>query len=365
MAIVVQCSHCHSRLELDDGFRGGVCRCSNCGALLKVPTTSGADDTARIRPADPGIRSADSRPSTPNEDTGLSASGLRSQSGQRPAAPPSVSSGAFSSSSSIHSTPSSPLNALVKERSGFPQSPVIAQKMPPVHNHPSAEPGSSTKNQPPPRWGLIIFIILFVAATLIITIIIFAHRYTASSSVRFAGSGENSTVNMGFLGIPLVGRRIVFSLDGSSANIDSFNLVAAFVKQAVKKLRPNHQWIKFAIWTPHGLKLLPRKGWMNPRQAANAEKTLLNYSPYGSTATASAMKKTLKLGGDQIIFVTAKVFLTNPDLAADVLPVKKSTQRIDVISVNGERHELQTLAKKSGGEFRSVTVSELQNSLGQ
>ncbi len=104
---------------------------------------------------------------------------------------------------------------------------------------------------------------------------------------------------------------------------------------------------------------------MNPRQAANAEKTLLNYSPYGSTATASAMKKTLKLGGDQIIFVTAKVFLTNPDLAADVLPVKKPTQRIDVISVNGERHELQTLAKKSGGEFRSVTVSELQNSLGQ
>lgn len=37
MAVIVQCFHCNAILELDDGFRGGVCRCSTCGSLLQVP----------------------------------------------------------------------------------------------------------------------------------------------------------------------------------------------------------------------------------------------------------------------------------------------------------------------------------------
>ncbi|MGC8625259.1 MAG: hypothetical protein ACP5VQ_08335 [Phycisphaerae bacterium] len=364
MAIVVQCYHCHSRLELDDGFRGGICRCSKCGSLLKVPATAAADDSARTRPADPGTRSVGNRPSVPNEDPGFSSSGFRSQSGQRPAVPPSSGSGAFSSSSSTRSaTPRQP-ETLADGQSGFPQSPVVTQKIPPAHQHPSAALVEPAKKKQLPRRGLIGFIILFGAATLIIAIIILAHQYTASSVTPPGSNGESPALDTGFLGIPLVGKSIIFSLDGSSANLDSFNLVAAYVKQAVKKLRPD-QRIKFAIWGPNGLNIMPKKGWMKPRQAGSAEKTLLNYSPYGSTTAAAAMKETLKLGGDQIIFVTAKVFISNPDLAPDVLRVKKATQRIDVISVNGERKELQTLAQRSGGEFRLVTVSDLQNSLGE
>ena len=37
MAVVVQCFKCGAILELDEGFRGGVCRCSTCGSLLQVP----------------------------------------------------------------------------------------------------------------------------------------------------------------------------------------------------------------------------------------------------------------------------------------------------------------------------------------
>ena len=51
MAVKVQCSKCNATLELDEGFRGGVCRCT-CGALLQVPrsTTEGA---AKVRPTAP------------------------------------------------------------------------------------------------------------------------------------------------------------------------------------------------------------------------------------------------------------------------------------------------------------------------
>ena len=56
MAVIVQCFHCNAILELDDGFRGGVCRCSTCGSLLQVP--QGESDglvprKKKVRPAKP------------------------------------------------------------------------------------------------------------------------------------------------------------------------------------------------------------------------------------------------------------------------------------------------------------------------
>ena len=54
MPVVVQCFHCNAILELDDGFRGGVCRCSSCGSLLQVPRGEEAAPPGRkVRPATP------------------------------------------------------------------------------------------------------------------------------------------------------------------------------------------------------------------------------------------------------------------------------------------------------------------------
>lgn len=35
--IEITCPGCSTELEIDEGFRGGVCRCHSCGALLSVP----------------------------------------------------------------------------------------------------------------------------------------------------------------------------------------------------------------------------------------------------------------------------------------------------------------------------------------
>ncbi len=51
MAVKVQCSKCNATLELDEGFRGGVCRCT-CGALLQVPRST-SEGAAKARPAAP------------------------------------------------------------------------------------------------------------------------------------------------------------------------------------------------------------------------------------------------------------------------------------------------------------------------
>ena len=83
------------------------------------------------------------------------------------------------------------------------------------------------------------------------------------------------------------------------------------------------------------------------------------------SSAAKAMMATLNLGGNQIIFVTAKVFLSDSHLPKLIAKARAPGQHIDVISVNGERKELQQVAQLSAGHFRFITISDLQNALGQ
>lgn len=43
--IDLECPSCGEMLELDSGFAGGVCRCSNCGTLMTVPSDAGQAET--------------------------------------------------------------------------------------------------------------------------------------------------------------------------------------------------------------------------------------------------------------------------------------------------------------------------------
>lgn len=83
MPVVVQCFHCNAVLELDDGFRGGVCRCSTCGSLLQVPKGE-ADAPPKAKRVRPAVPPGPATPPSKVEDTGLSSGALdprRSDSG--------------------------------------------------------------------------------------------------------------------------------------------------------------------------------------------------------------------------------------------------------------------------------------------
>jgi len=41
--IKIKCPKCREGLSLDDGFRGGICRCFHCAAMITVPSEQGAD----------------------------------------------------------------------------------------------------------------------------------------------------------------------------------------------------------------------------------------------------------------------------------------------------------------------------------
>lgn len=82
MAVKIRCKECSKKLQVDEAFAGGVCRCPYCKALIFVhpPKTAG---TAGSRPDSPGGRPATpGRPDTPYAGsglgTGLNSSGLTS-----------------------------------------------------------------------------------------------------------------------------------------------------------------------------------------------------------------------------------------------------------------------------------------------
>src|SRR4051812_21913628 len=49
--IVVNCSQCKARLEMDDAFAGGVCRCHYCGTIQAVPANARRLQAAPAVPA--------------------------------------------------------------------------------------------------------------------------------------------------------------------------------------------------------------------------------------------------------------------------------------------------------------------------
>lgn len=71
MPLVVQCFQCQNLLELDEGFRGAICRCSHCGALLEVPAGN-SKKTQRARPSSPQSGKPHKSPGGSSVDIGIS-----------------------------------------------------------------------------------------------------------------------------------------------------------------------------------------------------------------------------------------------------------------------------------------------------
>ena len=427
MAIVVQCHQCGKILHLDDGFRGGVCRCGGCGTLLRVPTDAG-NQVQTSRPDEPnGSTKATERPESPLQDPGLSRGTLTGKSSQRPV-DPVTSSGAFASSgmrnrpntplpppqqspASVESNALSGLAALAAMTTARTEAKTTSPGQP--KPQPAVKPGGlgikkTTENKPPkpqtkPQatavaastqqktlkpvasplqearvivrrrsnplllWIFIGAGLIFVATVVWILVMVFGHGGSGRSSANSgntsdSGSGGASTVvhsGPRFLQVPLVGRKIVFSLDGSSANTNSFNLVAYEVKTATSTLSPGQKF-KIAIWRGKHLKLLPTSGWVTNKTGKATIHSLMNFVAYGSSDAAICMPGSLQLGGDQIIFVTAKIML--PDHIAKIVAAARThAQRIDTISVDGERKELAKIAMSSDGVFRKVSNTQLQD----
>ncbi len=389
MALLVQCHQCGKVLELDDGFRGGVCRCSQCGALLRVPMTDNRE-VQKSRPAEPAApknkaasvsgsagdasashtnRPHSDRPETPDIP-----------SSHRPVRPEST--GAFAGSGALRpSRPESPLTERLAQRPATPPTPDIGissgirrSQSPAPRRQPGKVQARGDSHDPGrradigrrklanlPIWVYAVaaaVVLLIVVVILVWALFAVSHSSSAPSAAHQTHPKVPPVTTVDFLGIPIKSGKVIFSLDGSSANVGSFNVLVSILKKTINRL-PSASQVRIAVWTPAGLKLYPSKGWLTATDKKKVFHLLLAYSPYGSTSMTKMIIRTLKIGAEQNIFTTQKI-LAPAGLLTAVRPAIHQGQIIDVISIDGERRELRKLAKSTGGSFRMVSLSDLQ-----
>ncbi|NNM84968.1 MAG: hypothetical protein HKL96_04315 [Phycisphaerales bacterium] len=317
------------------------------------------------RPAAPAGSGVAARPSSPDADIGLSRNRSSSSGMRRPVDP--TGSGAFAGS---------PVRS-VSPLSGMAASSVSSRLNEQDEITPSAyidRPGRRTKTNSKSNlsifYALIALGVLFIATIVIIAVVVLRGGNSNTSSaaahqnlIAHAAGGGTAVQGPAFLAIPLSGSHIVFSLDSSSANTDSFGYVAEAVANAVKSLGAQ-QHFRIALWTESGLQTIPSHGWLTKADAAADLQKLMNANVYGSSSATKCMLNSLHLGGDQIIFVTAKVLLPS-DLAEKVLQARTHAERLDAVTVDGAKTQLQKLAKAAGGIFKSVSNSDIRHLSGQ
>lgn len=384
VALLVQCHQCGQVLELDDGFRGGVCRCRQCGALLRVPMTD-THQVQKSRPAEPAALKpkSESVAADPSQHRDNPASGFSTG---RPETPEISSSrqlrpespGTITSSGAMRPVrPESPLaenaphgshRSLDTESSGSSAGPRASSPLgQAAHGTPAASHSHDAADHPARKWANLpvgVYAALTAGVLLVVVlIVVLAIGFLAGRTSPTGGGRMNTTTsgNAGqaeFLGIPIRGKSVVFSLDGSSANAESFNLLATLLKQTVQML-PASTHVKIAVWEPTGLQVYPAHGWLTPATAKTAFNKLLTYAAYGSTSIRKMMIRTLKLGMEQNIFTTQKIIIPS-QLATSIGAAVKPKQQVDILSINGEERILKKIAKSTGGQFRFISLSSLQ-----
>jgi hypothetical protein len=380
MAVVVQCYHCNTILELDEGFRGGVCRCSTCGSLLQVPKAA-APGAPKARPAAPGAQPTEmKRPAAPG-DAGLS----------RGQFDPSDSSGVRAGATDMGGSSSG-------LRQGRPAAPVATaprriEKVSPIGGptHRGKHLKQVKKNNALLFVGLGLGGVIVIIVTVVLGMILMrppekaplpgrdadgAGTAVSPGNVQHPGkSGRSGNASRtpesgqvepvkeevkGFLGVPLVGKKIVFSIDGASSMADTFDYARRGIYQAIDTLEPGQQ-VQVAVWKGSTLRLIPSSGFVGKPAVKKLHDELEAVAVTGSSDAGDCMKASAGLGGDQVIFVTAK-FGLDPSIADGVMAAKKGEMRFDGVKIESEDSQspLEMLAQKTGGTYRLVSGGKLE-----
>jgi hypothetical protein len=163
----------------------------------------------------------------------------------------------------------------------------------------------------------------------------------------------------GFIGVPLTGKKILFSIDGASSMRDSFNFVCRGVYRAIDKLEPGQQ-VRVAVWRGNSVKLVPASGFVSKSGAKQLHDELEAMAVTGSSEAVDCMKASLDQGADQVIFVTAKYGLDS-SIADTILASYKGDVRFDGVKIESDDTDspLEKLARKTGGTYRVVSTGKL------
>jgi len=340
--ILLTCTNCKARLEMDDAFAGGVCRCMYCGTIQTVPSHLKRAGTAK--PAKALFKQV-ARPAGDAAETEESSSELQA----------------------IASVVANPIGS---------------------SSIGDAEARDRPETITPRRWTLTPYQrTLAIAAAgavgslLLLAMLLFKFSGdpepqpstpTDSATRARAGSAAASALASGvatgpnFCGVPIREKVVIYVLDRGSATGEVFGSLKEACFRSIESLGPEHQF-QVIFWS-NGTSdaAFPDAGPVAATAASanEARQALDGISAYGQSDVREALSRAVAARPGAIILATGKAQELDDTFVQTVESVRKSsTARIDTFAVGsgGAGTALKAIATKTGGEFRALRADALRH----
>ena len=346
--IVVNCSQCKARLEMDDAFAGGVCRCHFCGTIQTVPA---AAKRQAGKPSPPAT-------SSPSTAPAAKAPGAKAGDGLD----------ALAAAAAARGT-------------GEPRP---APAAPPIDY---ARPPHQKKLGAPmivalcviALLALILGWLLVASPTPVATVTtvsptpnpVIPSPTPGTPSVPPDGGGDETPppaapATPNFCGIDLHNAGgVVYVLDRGQATADLFDALKEATYRSVESLGPGKKF-QIIFWDNGGdVAAYPADGLAeaSPREVEAARQQFADLIAGGRTSPDDALRRAVQGRPAAIVLVTAKAFDLEQGLVKQAqLAVKGTSIKVHTVALKSDDGNpvLKDIADRTHGEFRVVSARELR-----
>lgn len=348
--IVVNCSQCKARLEMDDAFAGGVCRCHFCGTIQTVPA-------AAKRQA--------GKPSAAAAVPAAKASGVRQ----------TTELDALAAAAAAH---------------GAATEPRPAPSSAPVDY---ARPAQQKRLGAPMIVALAFIVLLLAAVGWLLTA-----RTTAVSTIGSTPGGGGTPLPVfpprgdgaeslppappdgsdpppiappttpNFCGIDLRNARgVVYVLDRGHATADVFDALKEATYHSVRSLKPGQRF-QIIFWdNGTDAAAYPRDGLADasPEEIQAARSQFADLIAGGRSSAEGALRRAVQGRPDAIVLVTGKAYEADEAMAKQArLAVKGTAIKVHTVALKSDDGNsfLKQIADQTHGEYRVVSRRDLERS---
>jgi hypothetical protein len=351
--ISLTCTHCQTVLSIDDAFAGGVCRCQHCGTIQTVPShlKSGATVNAGVGEGQPV--GAGQKALYQSHRGGLAGraedgGGVGSGTGLEDLADVVASSGLGGSG----------LSSSIKARKAQRRSVDSAV----------AAPAGRSKTPLLAAGGAVLALAIAVAIWWI----------TSAGSKPVVTSPQQSTngdvvapAGPNFCGVQLSGSSVVYLLDRGDSAKEVFDAMKEATYKSIESLGPDRKF-QVLLWDNNtGDAGFPNTSttFATKENLEACRKQLEDITAQHQSTVHGPLARAVSENPDSIVVMTAKGFELDDAFQSDVESVVKgSPVKLYTISIQNESQAdckpLQTLAKESGGTYKSLSAGAMQAAIG-
>ena len=359
--IVLTCTNCRARLEMDDAFAGGVCRCMYCGTIQTVPShlkRPGTTNTVKT------IYQTQPRARTNGSGNG---NGAADASGELDQLADVVAATTGSSGSGLAG-------------SGLTGSGLRASTAP----TPATRVRVATFAPPPSKWQRHRTLILAAAGAGCAIVLVVALMLAASrdanpeaaapviaSDVTGASTASQeppgASVEPNFCGVPLKDDRVVvYVLDRGNATGEMLGDLKEACYRSIQSLGPQRKFQ--VIFWDNGTAdaAYPHAGptFATPANLEAARKALDGVYAHGQSDANAVLVKAFASNPSAVILATGKAYELDESFVRTVEHARKTNRaRVHTVALGSAESAgaLRLVAKNTGGEFRAVTASNLRD----